>query len=84
MASPLPQFEVNRFASIEPIIVVHAYLLKSKSTISLKALQSKLKALVPPELLDRAAKQLITEGHASLQRDKLQLTNSGKASALSH
>ena len=47
MASPLPQFDVNRFASIDPIIVVHAYLLKSKSTSSLKSLQSKCCNLLP-------------------------------------
>jgi hypothetical protein len=81
MAVSLPQFEVNRFASIDPAIVVHAYLLKSKSTTSLKSLQSKMKPLAPPEPLDRAIKQLIAQGHASLQGDKLELTTSGKASA---
>jgi hypothetical protein len=40
-----------------------------------------LTVFTKPESLDRVAKQLITKGDVSLQGDKLQLTESGKAAA---
>jgi hypothetical protein len=80
MVAALPQFDINRFASIDPAVVVHAYLLTSKLRTSLKSLQSKLKPFASLEVIDRAAKQLIGQGHVSLEDDQLELTTSGKAS----
>jgi len=55
--------------------------LKSESVITVKTLRSRLSVFTKPDSLDRVAKQLIAKRDVSLQGDKLQLTESGKAAA---
>src|SRR5262245_33564872 len=81
MAALLPQTDARRFTSIDLAAVVCAFLFKSSSVITVRTLRSKLSTFTKPNSLDRVAKQLITKGDVSLQGDKLQLTESGKAAA---
>src|SRR5262245_2260365 len=81
MAATFPKSDASRFASIDLAALVCAFLLKSGSATTVKTLRSKLGACAKADSLNGIAEQLVTKGEVSLQGDKLQLTESGKAVA---
>jgi hypothetical protein len=81
MPGSVPQSEISRFSSIEPALVVRAYLFKLQSTIGLRKLQANLRVLFSPEALERAIKKLVAESHIVQEDEKLQLTELGHDAA---
>jgi hypothetical protein len=77
MSTSLPKTDLARFTTIDPTLLVQAYVLTSKQKLSLAKLEGNLKSLIGAEKVRNAIQELIANGSILKEGSTLKISREG-------